>query len=181
MQYGYFDDANKEYVIQRPDTPDPGAIIWVPPSTGPSSPTTPAATVSFARQPEAASCECDLTLFLPISPAAISICMTATAATSGPHPGSRSESPRSIQSVCRHGTAYSIIESDTAVSVRKRPIVPLGRHLECWLQKIINRDKVRRRLRLFTLSVRQQLASLAGFDQPPVHSTLCGWRLSTTS
>ena len=28
-QYGYFDDANKEYVITEPKTPYPGLTIWV--------------------------------------------------------------------------------------------------------------------------------------------------------
>ena len=30
MQYGYFDDEKREYVITRPDTPAPWAIILVP-------------------------------------------------------------------------------------------------------------------------------------------------------
>ena len=29
MQYGHFDDLNKEYVIDRPDTPSHGVTIWV--------------------------------------------------------------------------------------------------------------------------------------------------------
>ena len=30
MNFGHFDDANKEYVITTPDTPLPGSITWAP-------------------------------------------------------------------------------------------------------------------------------------------------------
>jgi cellobiose phosphorylase len=32
MQYGYFDDANKEYVIERPDTPKSWSNYWAVPA-----------------------------------------------------------------------------------------------------------------------------------------------------
>ena len=40
MQYGYFDDDHREYVITRPDTShgrtrrSPGPTIWAHPNTG---------------------------------------------------------------------------------------------------------------------------------------------------
>ena len=45
MQYGYFDDEKREYVITRPDTPAPLAIILVPRNMVRSFQTTQADTV----------------------------------------------------------------------------------------------------------------------------------------
>jgi cellobiose phosphorylase len=152
MQYGYFDDANKEYVIQRPDTPrswsnylgslEYGAII-----------TNNAGGYSFFR-----------------SAAGGRFMRLRFNAIPSDQPGryiylhdrdsrdfwSASWQPvgkplDQYKSVCRHGTAYTIIESEySQIRTETTYFVPLGKHLECWLQKVTNLDKVRRRLRLFT-------------------------------
>lgn len=55
------------------------------------------------------------------------------------------------KSVCRHGTAYTIIESEyDKILSETTYFVPLGKHYECWHSKIINNDTVKRQLRIFT-------------------------------
>ena len=45
MKYGYFDDKNREYVIERPDTPSPWVNYLGDPGYGQSSQIMPEATV----------------------------------------------------------------------------------------------------------------------------------------
>jgi cellobiose phosphorylase len=55
------------------------------------------------------------------------------------------------KSVCRHGTAYTIIESDySAIQTETKYFVPLGKDFEYWHCKVTNNDKKKRKLRLFT-------------------------------
>jgi cellobiose phosphorylase len=55
------------------------------------------------------------------------------------------------KTVCRHGTAYTKIDSDYS-SIRTETLffVPLGRLYECWLLKVTNNDTKKRDLSLFT-------------------------------
>ena len=152
MRFGYFDDAGKEYVIERPDTPkswsnylgstEYGAII-----------TNNAGGYSF---------------FHSAAQGRFMRLRFNTIPTDQPgryfylHDRDRKDywsaswqpvgKPLDqFKSRCRHGTAYTIIESDYAdIETETVYFVPLGRHFECWHLKIVNRDEVRRRLRVFT-------------------------------
>ncbi len=152
MQFGYFDDQNNEYVIERPDTPkswsnylgstEYGAII-----------TNNAGGYSFFHS--AAQGRFMRMRFnnIPMD-----------------QPGryfylydrdrkdywSASWQPvgkplDKYRSVCRHGTAYTIIESEyDRIKSESTYFVPLDRYFECWLLKVTNNDNVKRRIRLFT-------------------------------
>jgi N,N'-diacetylchitobiose phosphorylase len=152
MQFGHFDDEAKEYVIDRPDTPkswsnylgstEYGAII-----------TNNAGGYSFIHSAVQGR-------FMRLRFNAVPM----------DQPGryiylhdrdkkdfwSASWQPvgkplEQFKSVCRHGTAYTIIESDyDKIKTETTYFVPLGRSFECWLFKVTNQDKVRRRLRAFT-------------------------------
>jgi len=152
MQYGHFEDDNKEYVIDRPDTPkswsnylgstEYGAII-----------TNNAGGYSFFQSAVQGR-------FMRIRFNAIPM----------DQPGryfyfrdrdrkdfwSASWQPvgkplDKYKTICRHGTAYTIIESEyDKIKTVTTYFVPLGRYFECWLLKITNRDKITRRLRVFT-------------------------------
>ncbi|MBN2413400.1 N,N'-diacetylchitobiose phosphorylase [candidate division KSB1 bacterium] len=152
MQFGYFDDENKEYVIERPDTPkswsnylgstEYGAII-----------TNNAGGYSFYRSAAQGRFMRMRFNSIPMD-----------------QPGryfylydrdrkdywSASWQPvgkplDKYRSVCRHGTAYTIIESEyDKIGTESTYFVPLDRYFECWLQKVTNKDKVKRRLRIFT-------------------------------
>ncbi len=45
MKFGHFDDANREYVINTPQTPYPGSITWAMAIFSQSFPIPPAVTV----------------------------------------------------------------------------------------------------------------------------------------
>jgi len=152
MQFGYFDDKNKEYVIERPDTPkswsnylgstEYGAIITN--NAGGYSFFQSAAQGRFMRMRFNS---------IPVD-----------------QPGryfylydrdrkdhwSASWQPvgkplDKYRSVCRHGTAYTIIESEyDKINTESTYFVPLNRDFECWLLKVTNNDSVKRRIRVFT-------------------------------
>jgi cellobiose phosphorylase len=152
MQYGHFDDQKKEYVIDRPDTPkswsnylgstEYGAII-----------TNNAGGYSFYKSAAQGR-------FMRLRFNSIPL----------DQPGryfyihdrdskdywSASWQPvgkplEQYKSVCRHGSAYSIIESEySQIKTETTYFVPLGKAFEIWKLKITNNDKVKRNLRLYT-------------------------------
>lgn len=152
MKYGYFDDKNKEYVIQRPDTPRPwsnylgsteyGAIITN--NAGGYSFFHSAAQGRFLRfRPNA----------LPMGQPGRYIYLRDR--DSGDY-WSASWQPvgkplEQYRSECRHGTAYSVISSDYSdIRSETAYFVPMGRNFECWQLKLTNTGKQKRSLRLFT-------------------------------
>ena len=152
MQFGHFDDARKEYVIDRPDTPkswsnylgstEYGAII-----------TNNAGGYSFF-----------------LSAAQGRILRLRFNAVPLDQPGryvyvrdkdnadywSASWQPvgkplDKYKSQCRHGTAYTVISSEySGIETETTYFVPLGKHFECWLLKITNKSAAKRNLSLFT-------------------------------
>jgi N,N'-diacetylchitobiose phosphorylase len=152
MRFGYFDDASKEYVIEKPDTPrswanylgstEYGAIITN--NAGGYSFFTSAAQGRFTRlrfddvpidQPGRYIYICDK--------------------QSGDY-WSNAWQPvgkplDKFKSTCRHGTAYTIINSQYSnIETETTYFVPLGKRFECWLLKVTNKDSVKRNLSLFT-------------------------------
>lgn len=152
MQYGYFDDLAKEYVITRPDTPQSwsnylgtteyGAII-----------TNNAGGYGFFQSGAKGR-------FLRLRFNSIP----------GDQPGryfylrdresgdywSASWQPvgkplDQYQSICRHGTAYSVFESRySGIFSEATYFVPLGQTFEYWLLKIENESDRPRRLSVFS-------------------------------
>ncbi|MGA2272079.1 MAG: glycosyl hydrolase family 65 protein [Bryobacteraceae bacterium] len=152
MQFGYFDDLNKEYVITRPDTPrswsnylgstEYGAII-----------TNNAGGYSFYKS--AAQGRFTRLRFNSVPP---------------DQPGryiylhdhetrdywSASWQPVGkpldrYKSKCRHGSAYTIISSEYAgIRAETTYFVPLGRTFECWQVRLTNAGGKPRRLSAFT-------------------------------
>jgi len=152
MQYGYFDDERKEYVITQPDTPRSwsnylgstqyGAII-----------TNNAGGYSFFHSSAQGR-------FLRLRFNAIPT----------DQPGryiyfhdreskdfwSASWQPvgkplQKYKSECRHGSAYTIIKSEyTGISSETLYFVPLGKNYECWHVKVTNQSDKKRSLRAFT-------------------------------
>lgn len=152
MQFGFFDDVNREYVIERPDTPkswsnylgstEYGAIITN--NAGGYSFYKSAAQGRFTRlrfnvipmdQPgryfyihDKDSKDFWSTSWQPVG-----------------------KSLKEYKSECRHGTAYTKINSEYAqIKTESLYFVPLGRTYECWLLKVTNNDNKKRKLSLFT-------------------------------
>lgn len=152
MKYGYFDDAAKEYVIARPDTPRPwsnylgsteyGAII-----------TNNAGGYSFYGS--ALSMR-----FLRIRPNSVPLDQPGRYFylrddDSGDY-WSASWQPvgkplDQYESLCRHGTAYTVIASRySGIETETSYFVPLGQMFEYWRLKLTNRSDRTRRLGVFT-------------------------------
>ncbi len=152
MKFGYFDDSAKEYVITRADTPRPwsnylgsteyGAII-----------TNHAGGYSFYRSAFGSR-------FLRIRPNSVPL----------DQPGryfylrdneskdyfSASWQPvgkplDQYQSICRHGTAYTIISSEySGILTESTYFVPLDQTFEYWRLRVSNNSERRRSISVFT-------------------------------
>jgi cellobiose phosphorylase len=152
MQYGYFDDKNKEYVIDHPDTPESwsnylgsteyGAII-----------TNNAGGYSFFNSAALGRVTRLRPNTIPMDQPGRYIYLRDK--DSGDY-WSTSWQPvgkplSEYKSICRHGTAYTVFETDYAnIHSETRYFVPLGQTYECWHVKITNNDRVKRTLSAFT-------------------------------
>ncbi len=154
MQYGHFDDQNKEYVITRPDTPESwsnylgsteyGAII-----------TNNAGGYSFFNSAASGRITRLRPNTIPMDQPGRYIYLHDR--ESGDY-WSASWQPVGkpldrYKTICRHGTGYTVIESDYSdIHTETRYFVPLGQNYECWHVKVTNTDKKKRSLRIFTFA-----------------------------
>ncbi|NQT26558.1 N,N'-diacetylchitobiose phosphorylase [candidate division KSB1 bacterium] len=151
MQFGFFDDKNKEYVIDRPDTPRSwsnylgdttyGAII-----------TNNAGGYSFMHSAAQGRFIRWRANTLPMDQPGRYFYLRDReskdywSASWQPVGKPLSE----YKTTCRHGTAYTVIESDyNQIRSEATYFVPLGRAFECWHLKITNQDSKPRELSLF--------------------------------
>ena len=152
MQFGHFDDENKEYVIDRPDTPkswsnylgstEYGAIITN--NAGGYSFFHSAAQGRFMRMRFNAIPLDQPGRYLYIHDRDKKDYWSASWQPVG-------KPLDQYKTICRHGTAYTIIESEyDKIKSQTTYFVPLGKHFECWLLKLNNTDSVKRRLRVFS-------------------------------
>jgi len=152
MQFGYFDDNSKEYVITRPDTPrswsnylgstEYGAII-----------TNNAGGYSFYKS--AAQGRFTRLRFNSVPTDQPGRYIYLRDHDNGDY-WSASWQPvgkplDQYKSECRHGSAYSIISSEYAgIRTETTYFVPLGREFECWRVRVTNLTGETRRLSAFT-------------------------------
>ena len=152
MQYGYFDDAAREYVITRPDTPrswsnylgttEYGAII-----------TNNAGGYSFYKS--AAQGRFTRIRFNSIPMDQPGRYFYVRDRQSGDF-WSTSWQPVAkpldeYESICRHGTAYTVIESRySEIETEATYFVPLGANFEVWLLRVSNKSSQPRSLRVFS-------------------------------
>ncbi|MGA2178299.1 MAG: N,N'-diacetylchitobiose phosphorylase, partial [Verrucomicrobiota bacterium] len=152
MRFGHFDDANKEYVIERPDTPrswanylgstEYGAII-----------TNNAGGYSFFLS--AAQGRLTRLRFDDVPTDQPGRYIYIRDKQSGDY-WSNAWQPvgkplDQYKTTCRHGAAYTIINSRySKIETETTYFVPLGKHFEYWLLKVTNKDAVKRNLSLFT-------------------------------
>lgn len=152
MQYGYFDDAAREYVITRPDTPrswtnylgttEYGAII-----------SNNAGGYSFYRS--AAEGRFTRLRFNSVPMDQPGRYFYLRDQDSGDF-WSSSWQPvgkplDQYKSTCRHGTAYTTIESDYGdIKTETLYFVPVGQIFEYWKLKVTNTGSTARRLSVFT-------------------------------
>lgn len=152
MQFGYFDDTAREYVITRPDTPQSwsnylgstvyGAII-----------TNNAGGYSFYQS--AARGRILRLRFQNVPMDQPGRYFYLRDEESGDYWSSSwqpvGKSLDQFESVCRHGTAYTTIESRySGIASETTYFVPLGQTFEYWKLKLTNQDRRRRRISIFT-------------------------------
>jgi cellobiose phosphorylase len=152
MQYGYFDDQHKEYVVTRPDTPLSwsnylgstvyGAII-----------TNNAGGYSFYKSAAQGRFMRFRTNSIPMDQPGRYIYIHDRDSKDF---WSSSWQPvgkplEKFKSECRHGTAYTIISSEYSnIKTETNYFVPLGKEFEYWHGKVSNNGKTKRKIRLFT-------------------------------
>jgi N,N'-diacetylchitobiose phosphorylase len=152
MQYGYFDDKAKEYVITRPDTPQSwsnylgsteyGAII-----------TNNAGGYGFyqsgARGRFLRLRFNNIPLDQPGRYIYLRDCQNGDYWSTSWQPVGKPLDQ--YQSTCRHGTAYTFIESRYAgIATETTYFIPLGQMFEYWRLKVINESEYQRDLSLFS-------------------------------
>ena len=152
MQYGHFDDNNKEYVITRPDTPkswsnylgttEYGAIITN--NAGGYSFYQSAAQGRFLRLRFNSLPMDQPGRYIYLHDRDSKDYWSASWQPVG-KPLDR------YKSECRHGTAYTVISSEySGIRSETTYFVPLGKTFECWHVKLTNLGDRPRRLRAFT-------------------------------
>ena len=150
MQYGHFDLKNKEYVITRPDTPAPWVNYLGSPEYG-AIISNNAAGYSFVQSGangRIARFRFNSMMALPGRYIYLRDMDSKDywSATWQPVGKPLSE----YKSVCRHGTAYSVMTSDySGISTETTYYVPSGQTYEVWRTKITNQDTKARRLSVF--------------------------------
>ncbi len=152
MNYGYFDDERKEYVITRPDTPRSwsnylgstryGAIITN--NAGGYSFFHSAAQGRFTRLRFNAVPMDQPGRYIYLRDSDTGDFWSASWQPVGKPAGV-------YKSECRHGSAYTVISSSfSGIDTGTTYFVPLGRDFECWWVRVRNTGNKSRRLRLFT-------------------------------
>ncbi|MBN2736771.1 MAG: N,N'-diacetylchitobiose phosphorylase [Spirochaetales bacterium] len=152
MKYGYFDDKNKEYVIERPDTPRPwsnylgstvyGAII-----------TNNAGGYSFYKSAARGKFLRLIVNNVPLDQPGRYIYIRDNESSDY---WSTSWQPvdkdlADYKTECRHGTAYTKIKSEySGILSETVYFVPLNKDFECWVVKIKNNSNKKRNLSCFT-------------------------------
>ncbi|MGA3136696.1 MAG: glycosyl hydrolase family 65 protein [Terracidiphilus sp.] len=152
MQFGHFDDANKEYVIDRPDTPrswsnylgstEYGAII-----------TNNAGGYSFYKSAARGRFMRLRFNSLPMDQPGRYIYLHDHLSKDY---WSASWQPvgkplDKYKSECRHGSAYTVISSEyDGIATETTYFVPLGKNFECWHVKLTNLSGKPRELSAFT-------------------------------
>lgn len=151
MRYGFFDDASREYVIQRPDTPRPwsnyigsaqfGGVI-----------TNNAAGYTFYKS--AAQGRLSRYKFNAV-PADLNGRFIYLRDEASGDFWTNSWAPvckplDAFQSECRHGTGYTLIQSTYAdITSDVVYFAPVGKLYEVWSVKITNNSAAKRRLKVF--------------------------------
>lgn len=152
MQYGHFDDAHKEYIIDQPDTPRPWSN-YLGSTTYGSIITNHAGGYSFYRSGAQGR-------FLRMRFNSVPLDQPGRYFYLHDHETkdywSASWQPvgkdlKSYQSTCRHGTGYTIIDSKYAgISTEATYFVPLDKNFECWILKVKNDSNKPRKLSTFS-------------------------------
>lgn len=151
MKYGYFDDENREYVITRPDTPEPWANYLGSPEYG-AIISNNAGGYSFVRSGANGRLLRYRFNSVPADQAGRYIYIRDRE-NEDYWSGSWQPVGKPLDlyhSECRHGLSYTVISSDySGISTETLYLVPLGRSYEIWRFKIKNEGDRKRFVSVF--------------------------------
>lgn len=166
MKYGYFDDNNKEYVIERPDTPAPWANYLGSPEYG-AIISNNAGGYSFAKS--GANGRILRYVFNSFDQPGRYLYLrdndskdywSASWQPVGKDLGS-------YKSVCRHGLGYTQMEAEyDGIASKASYYVPLGKSYEVWALALTNRSGRRREL---TLTGYAEFTNHSNYEQDQVN------------
>ncbi len=166
MEYGYFDDEKREYVITRPDTPSPWANYLGSPEYG-AIISNNAGGYSFAKS--GANGRILRYIFNAEDKPGRYIYIRDNengdywSASWQPVAKSLSE----YKSQCRHGTAYTIMTADYSdIHSQALYYVPLGKSHEVWNLKLVNKSNKKRSL---TVTGYAEFTNNSNYEQDQVN------------
>ena len=166
MEYGYFDDEKREYVITRPDTPSPWANYLGSPEYG-AVISNNAGGYSFAKS--GANGRILRYIFNAEDKPGRYIYIRDNengdywSASWQPVAKSLSE----YKSQCRHGTAYTIMTADYSdIHSQALYYVPLGKSHEVWNLKLVNKSNKKRSL---TVTGYAEFTNNSNYEQDQVN------------
>ena len=150
MQFGHFDDAAREYVITRPDTPLPW-INYLGNEEYFAIVSNTAGGYSFFRDPRLRR----LTRYrynnVPLDSGGRYLYVRDDDTGDFWSPSWQPTKGDLDEYTCRHGLGYTIIESQRAgIDVETLYFVPLGETLELWRTRVVNQRDTPARLSLFS-------------------------------
>jgi len=168
MKYGYFDQERREYVITRPDTPEPWANYLGSPEYG-AIISNNAAGYSFIRSGADGRLIRyrfnELNTNLPGRYIYIRDDETGEYWTNSWQPAAKPL--ETFHSECRHGTAYTVISAEYAGIYSKAAYyVPLGKTHEVWDVRLRNNSGRPRKLSVFFYS---EFTNLGSYEQDTVN------------
>ena len=150
LRYGHFDDAAREYVITRPDTPLPW-INYLGSEDYFAIVSNTAGGYSFFKDPRLRR----LTRYrynnIPLDAGGRYLYVRDDDTGDFWSPSWQPTKSELEQYRCRHGLGYTIIGSRrSGIEVETLYFVPLGETLELWRSRVVNRRAVRARLSVFS-------------------------------
>jgi cellobiose phosphorylase len=150
MRYGYFDDAQREYVITRPDTPLPW-INYLGCEAYFSIISNTAGGYAFYRDARLRRITRYRYNNVPFDYGGRYIYVRDDASGAFWSPSWQPTRHEIEQYVCRHGLGYTVIGSAQAgIHAETRYFVPLGENLEIWQLTLTNRRPERAELSIFS-------------------------------
>ncbi|MDR1536397.1 MAG: N,N'-diacetylchitobiose phosphorylase [Clostridiales bacterium] len=168
MQYGYFDSAKREYVITRPDTPEPWANYLGSPAYG-AVISNNAAGYSFARSGADGRLIRyrfnELAVNVPGRYLYIRDRKSFDCWTNSWQPAAKPLS--NFKAECRHGTAYTVIKSEySGIATETAYYVPLDCEREVWRVKVKNIGSGARELSFFSYA---EFTNSGNYEQDAVN------------
>ncbi len=150
MKYGYFDDAAKEYVITRPDTPTPwinyigsGKYGGIVSNTGGG--------YSFHKDPQNRRVTRYRYNSIPMDRPGRYIYIRDADTAEYWNPGFQPSATELDSYSCRHGMGYTVLEGEyKAITSSLTYFVPDDRDFEIWLLKIGNTLNTPKKLQIFS-------------------------------